>query len=112
MTCAEVMTPSPTWCQLGHTVVDAAELMQREDVGLVPVVAENSNKLVGFASKSSPTDSRIVGGHQYTVVAYNNTTKTVTLFNPWGLNNGSAHPGLVDLHLSQLAGSFDYWSVG
>ena len=47
MTCAEVMTPSPTCCQSGHTAVDAAELMQREDVGLVPVVAENSNKLIG-----------------------------------------------------------------
>jgi hypothetical protein len=35
----------------------------------------------------------------------------VTLFNPWGLNNGSPYPGLIDLHLSQLESSFDYWSV-
>jgi CBS domain-containing protein len=48
MTCAEVMTPSPTCCQPQHTTVEAAELMQREDVGLVPVVAdENMTKLIG-----------------------------------------------------------------
>ena len=47
MTCAEVMTPSPTCCQPDHTVVDAAELMEREDVGLVPVVAANKTKLIG-----------------------------------------------------------------
>ena len=48
MTCAEVMTPSPTCCHPNHTAVEAAELMQREDVGLVPVVAdERTPKLIG-----------------------------------------------------------------
>jgi CBS domain-containing protein len=47
MTCAEVMTPAPTCCQPHHTVVEAAELMQREDVGLVPIVSDNSAKLIG-----------------------------------------------------------------
>lgn len=48
MTCAEVMTPSPTCCHPSHTAVEAAELMQREDVGLVPVVAsESPSKLIG-----------------------------------------------------------------
>jgi len=37
MTCEEIMTPSPTCCSPDHSSVDAAELMQREDVGLVPV---------------------------------------------------------------------------
>lgn len=46
MTCAEVMTPSPTCCQPAHTAVDVAELMQREDVGLVPVISDNA-KLIG-----------------------------------------------------------------
>lgn len=46
MTCAEVMTPSPTVCQPQHTAIEAAELMKREDCGLVPVVSE-SGKLVG-----------------------------------------------------------------
>ena len=73
--------------------------------------AETSGKLVGFASLSNPLDSRIVGNHQYVLIGYNNTTKTLTLFNPWGLNNGSQYPGLVDISLSQLGSSFDYWSV-
>lgn len=47
MTCSEVMTPSPTCCAPDQTVVEAAELMQREDVGLVPIVAGNSTKLIG-----------------------------------------------------------------
>ena len=41
------MTPSPTCCQSQHTVVEAAELMQREDVGLVPVVEEAGTRLIG-----------------------------------------------------------------
>jgi CBS domain-containing protein len=41
------MTPSPTCCQPAHTVVEVAEIMQREDVGLVPVVEEPSHKLIG-----------------------------------------------------------------
>jgi hypothetical protein len=73
--------------------------------------AWTGGKLIGFASKTTPTDSRIVGNHQYVVVAYNNSTQTVTLFNPWGINNGSQYPGLVSMTLSQLKTSFDFWSV-
>jgi CBS domain-containing protein len=47
MTCGELMTPSPTCCQPAHTVVEVAEIMLREDVGLVPVVEEPSHKLIG-----------------------------------------------------------------
>ena len=47
MTCAEVMTPSPTCFHPEHTAVEAAELMQREDVGLVPIVSANNSKLLG-----------------------------------------------------------------
>ena len=47
MTCAEVMTPSPTCCHPEHTAVEAAELMQREDVGLVPIVSADNSKLLG-----------------------------------------------------------------
>ena len=41
------MTPSPTCCQPAHTVVEVAEIMLRDDVGLVPVVEEPSHKLIG-----------------------------------------------------------------
>ena len=47
MTCGELMTPSPTCCQPAHTVVEVAEIMLRDDVGLVPVVEEPSHKLIG-----------------------------------------------------------------
>jgi CBS domain-containing protein len=47
MTCGELMTPSPTCCQPGHTIVEVAEIMKREDVGLVPVIDESS-KLIGL----------------------------------------------------------------
>jgi CBS domain-containing protein len=51
MTCAEVMTPSPTCCQPSHTVVDAAAVMRRTDVGLVPVVSEDSPaRLIGVVT--------------------------------------------------------------
>ncbi len=47
MTCAEVMTPSPTCCTPQQTAIEAAELMRREDVGVVPVTPEDSRKLIG-----------------------------------------------------------------
>lgn len=80
-----------------------------DDVSLNNAVT--AGKLIGFASKSSPGDSRIVGNHQYVLVSYNATTKMVTLFNPWGVNNGSSYPGTISLTLTQLKTSFDYWSA-
>ena len=47
MTAGELMTPAPTCCQSQHTIVEVAEIMQREDVGLVPIVDESANKLIG-----------------------------------------------------------------
>jgi CBS domain-containing protein len=47
MTCEEIMTPSPSCCNPSHSAVEAAELMEREDVGVVPVVDGPAAKLVG-----------------------------------------------------------------
>lgn len=47
MTCAEVMTPTPSSCNPQHTASDAAELMQREDVGLIPVISDSGSRLLG-----------------------------------------------------------------
>jgi hypothetical protein len=71
--------------------------------------AFDANKFVGFASASTPQSNLVVGGHQYVAISYNATAKTVTLFNPWGVNNGSSYPGLVTMSWTQLAGSFSYW---
>lgn len=47
MTCGELMTPKPTCCNPQHTIIEVAEIMKREDVGLVPVVEKADNKLIG-----------------------------------------------------------------
>ena len=51
MTSAEVMTPAPQCCQSGHTAADAAEIMRRSDVGLVPIVTdETPMRLIGVVT--------------------------------------------------------------
>jgi CBS domain-containing protein len=62
MTCEEIMTPSPTCCSPDHSAVDAAELMQREDVGLVPVVDGASSKLVGVITDRDITLKVVAAG--------------------------------------------------
>jgi CBS domain-containing protein len=47
MTCGELMTPSPTCCHPEHTITEVAEIMQREDVGLVPIIESDRTKLIG-----------------------------------------------------------------
>jgi hypothetical protein len=68
------------------------------------VTAFNAHKLITFGSNAQPGDG-VVGGHAYAVVSYNTTTHQVTLFNPWGINNGSA-PGLVTLNWTQMQRDF------
>jgi hypothetical protein len=68
------------------------------------VTAFSAHKLITFGSTSSPSDG-VVGGHAYAVVSYNTSTRQVTLFNPWGINNGSA-PGLVTLNWTQMQHDF------
>ena len=79
MTCAEVMTPSPTACQPHHTAVEAAELMQREDCGLVPVVSENG-KLIGVLTDRDIVIKVLAGGRdaRNTAVSEVMSTELVT----------------------------------
>jgi CBS domain-containing protein len=50
-TCEEVMTPNPVCCLPTDSVKRAAELMQRENVGPIPVIEnEQSRKLVGIVT--------------------------------------------------------------
>lgn len=49
-TCEELMTPGPRCCGADDTIDQAAELMRRENIGLVPVVAGRNGKLVGVLS--------------------------------------------------------------
>ena len=50
--------------------------------------ALNAGKAVNIGTKASPGNG-LVGGHAYSVTAYNAATQTFTLFNPWN----STHPG-------------------
>ena len=69
MTCGELMTPSPTCCQPAHTVVEVAEIMQREDVGLVPVVEESSHKLIGVLTDRDIVCRLIAKGKEPTTLS-------------------------------------------
>ena len=68
------------------------------------VNAYNQGKSIGFASKTTPASSQVVGSHAYAVVGYNATNQTVTLFNPWGVEYG-----LVTMTWAQIQGSFQYF---
>lgn len=51
MKCREIMTKEPTCCLPGDTVDQAAQLMKDEDVGPVPVVADQQTKrLLGIVT--------------------------------------------------------------
>jgi CBS domain-containing protein len=51
MKISEIMTRNPTTVTPGTTVRDAAQLMQREDTGILPVVeSEGEKKLVGVVT--------------------------------------------------------------
>ena len=68
------------------------------------VTAYTANKMIGFASMSTPASSSVVGNHAYAVVGYNATNQTITLFNPWGVEYG-----LVTMTWAQIQGSFSYF---
>jgi hypothetical protein len=61
----------------------------------------NAGKMIGFASWSVPTDSRLAGLHSYAAIGYDPTTKSVTLFNPWGIS-----AGLITLTWSEMTVNF------
>jgi hypothetical protein len=64
---------------------------------------------VCLGSVNNPADSGIVGDHAYAVLSVDSTNRTVTVYNPWGVNNGEA-PGIVTLtwlQVSQDFGSYD-----
>lgn len=68
------------------------------------VAAYNAGKLICLASFLSPPSAGIVANHVYAVVSYSAETQTVTLFNPWGINNG-----LTTLTWNQVQANFEYF---
>ena len=64
-----------------------------------------AGKSICLGSNVTPTSSSIVGGHAYAVISVDSTNQTVTVFNPWGLNNGH-DSGLITLTWSQVESNF------
>lgn len=56
------MTPSPRCCGANDTVEQAAELMRQENVGLIPVVATDSGKLIGVLTDRDIV-IKVIAGH-------------------------------------------------
>jgi len=70
---------------------------------------------VTFVSDSNePPDHKIVNDHVYAMVNYNSSkqTKTITLFNPWGVKGGYDDsyfcPGKVTLSMKKLRSNFGW----
>jgi hypothetical protein len=68
------------------------------------VNAWNAGKLIGFASKTTPASTSVVGSHAYSVIGYNSSNQTITLYNPWGPNYAT-----VTMTWAQIGGSFSYF---
>ena len=69
--------------------------------------------MVILNTKEYPVDSNVVDNHSYVLLGYNASTKTFTLFNPWGVNGGTTggafKPGTIQLTAAQLAQDMASW---
>ena len=80
-TCAEIMTINPTCCLSTDTVSKAAQRMQKENVGSIPVIeSEQSKKLIGIVTDRDLALKVIADGHdtKLTTVGDVMTDKVVT----------------------------------
>jgi hypothetical protein len=98
---------------LEHVTGSNASLINSLDFNSI-VDAFNSGKLIGFCSKDeNEVASNIVPFHGYSLVGYDSSTETFTLFNPWGIAGGydedNFKPGLLELTWSEITTSFLYW---
>ncbi len=75
------------------------------------VNAFNSGQIIGLSTKSTVVDANIIASHAYALVGYNSSTQMFTLFNPWGMNNGTSKPGIIELAWNQIEGNFSYWDA-
>lgn len=73
------------------------------------ISAFNSGQLVSLATNQNVFNPEIVSGHAYAVIGYDSSTQKLTLFNPWGINNGTSKPGTIELTWSEIMASFSYW---
>jgi CBS domain-containing protein len=50
MQCKDVMTPNPKSCSTVASVQQAAQLMKQENIGILPVIDQKTQKLVGVVT--------------------------------------------------------------
>jgi hypothetical protein len=107
-------SPADTITQItGDTTGFTAITAHSSSAMLGTIVSDfQSGKAISFATKNRGTAANIVGDHSYAMINYDSATQEVTLFNPWGLNNGTPFPGLVNLSWSDIVHSFCEWEVG
>jgi hypothetical protein len=75
------------------------------------VNAFNSGQMIGLSTKSTVVDANIIAAHAYALVGYNSATQMFTLFNPWGIDNGTSKPGIIELSWNQIEANFSYWDA-
>ncbi|MBW4432517.1 MAG: pre-peptidase C-terminal domain-containing protein [Pelatocladus maniniholoensis HA4357-MV3] len=73
------------------------------------VNAFNSRQMIGLSTKSAVIDANIIASHAYALVGYNSSTQIFTLFNPWGIDNGTSKPSIIELSWNQIEANFSYW---
>ena len=71
--------------------------------------ALNAGQLVGINTKLTDVASNVVPNHAYALIDYNASSQKFSLFNPWGIDNGSSKPGILELTESEIKTSFSYW---
>ncbi len=69
--------------------------------------AFGAGKEVCLATDGS-TSAPIIGDHEYAVLSVDNAAQTVTLFNPWGINNGN-DSGVITLTWQEIQTNFEYF---
>src|SRR5262249_30651888 len=77
------------------------------------IVSDFANgEAINLATKNRGTADNIVNDHSYAMIGYDAEAQTITLYNPWGVDNGTSFPGVVTLTWSEVVHSFSEWEVG
>jgi len=106
--------PADTIAQITGDTTDFTPITAHSSSATLGTIVSDfqSGKTISFATKNHGTAANIVHDHCYAMIDYDSATQEVTLFNPWGLNNGTPFPGLVNVSWSAIVHSFAEWEVG
>ncbi len=73
------------------------------------IAAYDSGSLIALATKfGGQLAPGVASGHAYALVGFDPTSQKFTLFNTWGINNGTI-PGTLTLSAAEIQQSFLYW---